>query len=193
MVDEQSIVVIPAGSAEVARVELATERERVPQLGRHRLWKRSQGCLPLGNGEPLWLGTGLCKELSNSSFFSRCPKKSKSCVRKEKSPTSLPRRSDAFNSWVELFTVIENETPDEDRLEALKAMFYSVNKINGTEGERVANYQLFQIAKKLTSGQFLCLRASYELFNGNDFRPGETANSRDWLGKIKEKTGSRRN
>jgi hypothetical protein len=94
---------------------------------------------------------------------------------------------------VELFTVIVNETPDEDRLEALKAMFYSVNKIHATEGERVANYQLFQIAKKLTSGQFLCLRASYELFNGNDFRPGETANSRDWLGKIKEKTGSRRN
>ena len=81
-------------------------------------------------------GAGLCKELSNSSFFSRCPKKSKSCVRKEKSPTSLPRRSDAFNSWVELFTVIDNETPDEDRLEALKAMFYSVNKINATEGRK---------------------------------------------------------
>jgi hypothetical protein len=110
-------------------------------------------------------------------------------VRKEKSPTSLPRRSDACNSWVELFTVIANETPDEDRLEALKAMFYSVNKIHATEGERVANDQLFQIAKKLTSGQFLYLRASYELFNANDFRRGETANTRDWLGKIGKKLG----
>ena len=135
------------------------------------------------------MGAGLCKELSNSSFFSRCPKKSKSCVRKEKSPTSLPRRSDACNSWAELFTVIVNETPDEDRLEALKAMFYSVNKINGTEGERVANYQLFQIAKKLTSGLFFYLRTSYELFNANDFRRGETANTRDWLGKIGKKLG----
>jgi hypothetical protein len=33
MADEQSIVVIPADSAEVARVELATELERVLQLG----------------------------------------------------------------------------------------------------------------------------------------------------------------
>ncbi len=32
MADEQSIVVIPADSAEVARVELATELERVLQL-----------------------------------------------------------------------------------------------------------------------------------------------------------------
>jgi hypothetical protein len=87
---------------------------------------------------------------------------------------------------VELFTVIVNETPDEDRLEALKAMFYSVDKMHATGGERVANYQLFQIAKKLTSGQFLYLRASYELFNANDFGRGETANTRDWLGKIGE-------
>jgi hypothetical protein len=89
----------------------------------------------------------------------------------------------------ELFTVIANETPDEDRLEALKAMFYSVNKIHATEGERVANDQLFQIAKKLASGLFLYLRASYELFNANDFRRGETANTRDWLGKIGKKLG----
>jgi hypothetical protein len=52
----------------------------------------------------------------------------------------------AFNSGVEVFTVIDNETPNENRLEALKAMFYSVNKINATEGERVAKDQLFQIA-----------------------------------------------
>jgi hypothetical protein len=64
---------------------------------------------------------------------------------KGKSPTSLPRRSTPSIRG-EVFTVIDNETPDEDRLEALKAMFYSVNKINATEGERVAKAQLFQIA-----------------------------------------------
>lgn len=114
-------------------------------------------------------------------------------VRKEKSPTSLPRRSDACNSWAELFTVIVNETPDEDRLEALKAMFYSANRSMPQRADRVANHQLFQIAKKLTSGQFFYLRASYELFNANEFqarRDGQHSRlaRQDW-----EKTGSRRN
>jgi hypothetical protein len=87
----------------------------------------------------------LCKELSNSSFFSRGPKKSKSCVRKE-NHRRVCREEVRLQFGGEGFTVIDNETPDEDRLEALKAMFYSVNKINATEGERVAKAQLFQIA-----------------------------------------------
>jgi hypothetical protein len=33
-------------------------------------------------------------------------------------------------SWVELLTILDEAPPDEDRLEALKAMFYSVNKVN---------------------------------------------------------------
>jgi hypothetical protein len=130
-----------------------------------------------------------CASSSQIQAFSPGVKKSKSCVRKEKSPTSLPRRSDACNSWAELFTVIVNETPDEDRLEALKAMFYSVNRSMPQRADRVANHQLFQIAKKLTSGLFFYLRTSYELFNANDFRRGETANTRDWLGKIGKKLG----
>lgn len=32
-----------------------------------------------------------------------------------------------FKSWVELLTIIDEEAPDADRLEALKAMFYSIN------------------------------------------------------------------
>jgi hypothetical protein len=77
-----------------------------------------------------------------------------------------------FKSWVELLTIIDEETPDADRLEALKAMFYAVNKINVSDGERIAAYQLFQIAKKLTSSQLMYLRTCYELY-----KPGHYGNS----------------
>jgi len=49
-----------------------------------------------------------------------------------------------FKSWVELLTIIDQETPDADRLEALRAMFYSVNKTTAEDAERIIAYQLFR-------------------------------------------------
>jgi hypothetical protein len=67
-----------------------------------------------------------------------------------------------FQTWVELMTVIDEESPDGDRLEALKAMFYSVNKVEVEDGERIAAYQLWQIAKQLTSGELFLLKVLFE-------------------------------
>jgi len=75
-----------------------------------------------------------------------------------------------FKSWVELLAIIDEDTPDADRLEALKAMFYAVNKVNASDGERIAAYQLFQIAKTLSSGQVIYLRACYELFKADTYQ-----------------------
>jgi hypothetical protein len=58
--------------------------------------------------------------------------------------------------------VLDEETPDEDRAEALKAMFFAVNKVNSTDADRILNYQLFQISKELTSGELLLLKAIAE-------------------------------
>jgi hypothetical protein len=85
-----------------------------------------------------------------------------------------------FQSWVELLSIIDEDTPDEDRLEALKAMFYSINKVNATDAEQILGYQLFQIAKKLTSNELLVLKAAYELRNeGKTTVTGQGA-FRDW-------------
>jgi hypothetical protein len=54
-----------------------------------------------------------------------------------------------FRSRAELMKIIDQDPPDADRLEALKAMFYGVNKINATDAERMLSYRLFQIAKGL--------------------------------------------
>lgn len=93
-----------------------------------------------------------------------------------------------FQSWVELIAVIDSEAPDEDRLKAMKATFFAINQINQSDGEKIATYQLFRIAKRLTSGQILILKAAYELSEGNIF-PRGSMHTADWLRHIAEHLG----
>lgn len=65
-------------------------------------------------------------------------------------------------TWVELMRIIDEESPDADRLEALKAMFFAVNKTGATDGDRVKAYQLWLIAKNLGSGELLLLKTAFE-------------------------------
>jgi hypothetical protein len=57
--------------------------------------------------------------------------------------------------------IIDEESPDADRLGALKAMFFAVNKVGTTDGEKIKAYQLWQIAKQLNSGELMLLRTVY--------------------------------
>jgi len=74
-------------------------------------------------------------------------------------PDDFAEKKYGFKTWVELMTILDEETPDEDRAEALKAMFFAVNKVNSTDADRILNYQLFQISKELSSGELLLLKA----------------------------------
>jgi hypothetical protein len=68
-------------------------------------------------------------------------------------------------------------------------MFYAVNRITATEGKKIAAYQLFQIAKKLTSGQLLYLKASHDMYKTRDFRAGQLVGSGEWFAKVGKKLG----
>jgi hypothetical protein len=76
-----------------------------------------------------------------------------------------------FQTWVELFSVIDEETPDEDRLEALKSMFFAVNRVGVSDREQIVAYQLWQIAKRLNSGELLVLRAAHEVHKNSLLTP----------------------
>jgi hypothetical protein len=77
-------------------------------------------------------------------------------------PDDFADKKYGFQTWVELMTIIDEESPDADRLEALKAMFFAVNKVETTDGEKIKAYQLWQIAKRLNSGELLLLKTAYE-------------------------------
>lgn len=162
MADDQSIVLIPKDSAEVARLELATELEGLLQQGVTPIVETITGLFAAGKWGAAVAGGRIVQGALKFKLFQQVSAEIQDLRAKGKLTDDFAEKKYAFNSWVELFEIIDAETPDEDRLEALKAMFYSVNKINATDGERIANYQLFQIAKKLTSGQLLLLKAAHK-------------------------------
>src|SRR6266566_543113 len=95
-----------------------------------------------------------------------------------------------FQSWVELLKTIDDETPDQDKLDALKAMFYAVNKIGIEDAERILNYQLFQIAKSLTSGQLLLLKVVHESRSAGEFSmQGQQLSVLAWAEKMAARLG----
>ena len=83
---------------------------------------------------------------------------------KGKIPDDWAEKPKGYQTWVELLRIIDEESPDEERLDALKAMFFAVNRINAADAEHILAYQLFQIAKKLNSNELLVLKAVYKMF-----------------------------
>jgi hypothetical protein len=106
-----------------------------------------------------------------------------------KIPDDFAERKYGFQSWVELMSLLDQELPDADRLEALRATFYEINKTNAVDSDRVLAYQLFQIAKRLNSGELLLLRAVYDACKANDFTPGATPPLLTWSSRMAKRLG----
>ena len=98
--------------------------------------------------------------------------------------SDFAERKYGFQTWIELLTIIDEDTPDEDRLEALKAMFYAANNIKATDAEQIISYQLFQIAKKLSSNELLILRSAYKLQQRGALRGGGVMAFNQWAESI---------
>lgn len=97
--------------------------------------------------------------------------------RQRKLPEDLSGRKRGYQSWVELLREIETSPTDSDRLDAMKAMFLVVNSPDANDGTQILAYQLFQISKKLSSGDLLVLKAAYA--DKGNAKGHESA--RDWL------------
>ena len=117
----------------------------------------------LAAGKSGWiLSSGrLVQAMLKGRLFEQWSKEVKRFQEAGRIPDNFADTKYGFQTWVELMTIIDGESPDADRLEALKAMFYAVNKVRATDGEQIKAYQLWQIAKLLNSGELLLLRTVY--------------------------------
>ena len=97
-------------------------------------------------------------------------------------PEDFSRRSSGYQTWVELLKEIDSNPVDAERLKAMKAMFLAANLINATDGQSILAYQLFGIARKLTSGDLLVLRAARQVHGGPE-------SAQVWLGKVANAMG----
>lgn len=105
-------------------------------------------------------------------------------------PDDWAEKPKGYQTWVELLRVIDEENPDEERLNALKAMFFAVNRMNTADAERIVAYQLFQIAKKLTSGELLLLKAVNGIKDDPAWHQGGTRKDfKDWANAVGVKLG----
>jgi hypothetical protein len=104
-------------------------------------------------------------------------------------PKDFSGRPAGYQTWVDLLQEIDSNPIDVERLKALKAMFLAANRVKAKEGESIAAYQLFQIAKRLTSGQFLLLKAAHERATEKDFRPDPRIGAKDWLRIMSQRLG----
>jgi hypothetical protein len=83
-------------------------------------------------------------------------------IKDGKIPEDFSGRPSGYQTWVELLQEIDSNPVDADRLKAMKAMFLAANRIDATDGESILAYQLFQIARSLSSSQLLLLKSVYQ-------------------------------
>jgi len=106
-----------------------------------------------------------------------------------KFPEDFSGRPAGHQAWVELLQEIDSNPVDADRLKTMKAMFLAANKISATDGESILAYQLFQIAKKLNSGELLLLNAAFEAFKAQFWPDSATPNVSYWRSAMAKKLG----
>lgn len=142
----------------------------------------------LASGPKSWtVMTGhIVQGMLKGKLFQQASQEIKELRDKGKIPEDFAEKRYGFKSWVDLLKTIDEEAPDEDKLEALKAMFYGVNKVNVQDKEQVFNYQLFQIAKRLTSGELLTMHAIYKLHRSGRCAAPMTERLRDWATKVSQ-------
>jgi len=92
-------------------------------------------------------------------------------------PEDFSARPSGYQTWADLLKEIDSNPVDAERLKAMKAMFLAANRIDTTDGHSILAYQLFGIAKSLSSGDLLLLRAARDVQGGPD-------TARNWLAKV---------
>jgi len=125
-------------------------------------------------------------------MFQQISKKIKELRDKGKLAEDFTSTPMGAKTWAELFEIIDKETPDDVRLEAIMAMFVSINGPNKTDHEKITHYQLFQAAKRLNSGELFLLRLLFDLYK-NSWRAtptyGTLVSVENWADLVAKKTG----
>lgn len=173
--------------ADICSLQNATVAEQFLQEPMAVIAECVSGWLKLGAKETVVAVPRVALAALRGNAFEQFGREFDNLRRAGKIPEDYAEKKYGYSSLAELLSEIDSNPSDEDRLEALKAMFYSVNRVNATDGERIAAYQLFQLAKRLTGGQLLLLRAAELRFRSPGFSP--VSDTSAWLGGVAKVMG----
>jgi hypothetical protein len=187
--DDETYIIKPKDPSAIVRLQDPTVVEQLLENPPAVLAELLAGWFSVGNGFMAAAGCRIAQAAFKGRVFEQFAREFNHLRQKGKIPDDFMKKKNGEKSWVELLTILDEEIPDEDRLEALNAMFYSVNKIGVTDGERIANYQLFQIAKRLTASQLLLLKVAHERATELEFKELSNMGARGWLEMASRRLG----
>jgi len=93
-------------------------------------------------------------------------------------------------SFIELLNFIDSEIPDENRVEAMKRLFFKSIHPESTEADSVLHYQYMQIVKELSSSDILVLLAIHKLTLSDDLpRMNDRVEVTGWFRDVAKSAG----
>lgn len=184
MDDRGSLVARPRDYYDIAKLQDPTVLEDFLQEPLTLIAETITGALAVGKTGVMVAGGRIVQALLKGRLFEQWAAEFRALREAGKIPNDFAERKYGFQTWVELMTIIDEEAPDVDRLEALKALFYAVNKVTPEDKDHIIAYQLWRIAKQLNSGDLLLLKCFYE----HDHRFGETPYE-NWLSQLTNLSG----
>jgi len=184
MNDETSLIVRPRDYADIIQLQDATVLDDFLKEPLTFIAETITGALAVGKTGAMVAGGRIVQALLKGQTFKQWGKEFRALRDAGRIPDDFAEKKYGFQTWVDLMTVIDEESPDVDRLEALKAIFYAVNKVNADDQDRVVAYQLWRITKQLNSGDLLLLKTFYE----KDHHFGELQYGQ-WLAQLTSLSG----
>lgn len=159
---ETSYVLVARDYADIAHLENPSVIERVLSRSRSEKVAYVSALITSGVSRLALAGPKVAMAAMAVEALTDFGREVSAWINSGKIPEDFSARPSGYQSWVELLQEIDSNPVDADRLRAMKAMFLAANRINATDGESILAYQLFQIAKSLSSSQLLLLRSVYQ-------------------------------
>jgi hypothetical protein len=183
--ENKSIVQIPRDYSDIAKLQDPGVLEDFLAEPPTFIAEVVTGAIADGKKSLALVGGRIVQALFKGQLFSQFGKEFKRAREAGRLKDDFAERKFGLQSWVEMMTVIDEETPDPERLEALKAMFFAVNRPNITDQEQITQYQLWKITKGLNSGELHLLKTAYENRSTMSFN----SNYLEWTKQMAVRTG----
>jgi hypothetical protein len=163
MNDDQSLVVRPRDYSNIAYLLDPTVLDDFLEEPHTFIADTIMGYLVVGNRGIMQSAGRVVLSIFKGQLFKQWAREFRALRNAGKIPDDFAEeRKNGFQTWADLLATIDEESPDADRLEALKAMFYAMNKTTAEDKEWNLAHQLWRITKQLNSGDLLLLKTFCE-------------------------------
>jgi hypothetical protein len=186
---ESSYVLVARDYADIAHLENPSVIERILSSSRSEKTAYVSALITSGLSKYVLAGPKVALAAITVEALTDLGREVSDWIKEGKFPEDFSGRPTGYQAWVELLQEIDSNPVDAERLTAMKAMFLAANRIDAKEGESIAAYQLFQIAKNLTSGQLLLLKAMHERAMEKGFTPDARLSADGWLDTAAKRLG----